>query len=120
MFYVIQILHDNQEKHFVSYQVPKYILSDKNTNVIFEFGVKPNVKRKWAAKEDIILLTQDKQFFRAYVTKLIKLESSHLEKISHAQEEVLRLKQQYQEQMHNELHSFKDLSSKNANIPTLI
>ncbi|PHR56199.1 MAG: hypothetical protein COA44_08905 [Arcobacter sp.] len=120
MFYVIQILHDSEEKHFVSYQVPKYILSDKNTNIIFEFGEKPNIKRKWAAKEDIVLLTKDKHFFQAYVKKLIQLEESHLEKISNAKEEVLRLKKQYQEQMHKELRSFKELSSKSSNVPTLI
>ena len=120
MYYVIQIIHESQEKHFVSYQVPKYILSDKNTNVIFEFGEKPNVKRKWALKEDIILLTQDKSFFLAYVKKLVDLEVSHIEKIDNAKEEVKRLQKKYQEDMHSELNSLKDLSKKSSNIPTLI
>jgi len=120
MYYVVQILHDAQDKHFVSYQVPHYILSNKTTSIIFEFGEKPNVKRKWAAKDDIILLTQDKIFFHAYITKLIQLEESHLEKINNAQKEVERLKKQYQEQMHEELNSFKELSKKNPKVPTLI
>ena len=114
------MLHDSKEKHFASYQVPHYILSEKSTNVIFEFGEKPNVKRNWAAKEDIILLTQDKNFFHAYVKKLIELETSHLAKIESAQKEVEKLKQQYQEQMHDELNSFKKLSETNTKVPTLI
>jgi len=120
MYYVVQKLHDSQDKHFVSYQVPHYLLSDKTANIIFEFGEKPNIKRKWAAKEDIILLTQDRAFFHAYVKKLIQLEESHLEKISNAQKEVERLQKQYQEQMHEELNSFKTLSKKSTKVPTLI
>jgi len=119
MYYVVQILHQAQDKHFVSYQVPRYRFSEKNANVIFEFGERPNVKRKWAAKKDIVLLTQDKSFFQAYVSKLIELESSHIEKINHAKEEVERLQKQYQEQMHKELNSLKELS-KNGKVPTLI
>ena len=120
MYYVVQILHDSQDKHFVSYQVPRYKLSEKNANIIFEFGEKPNIKRKWAAKEDIILLTKDKAFFHAYITKLIQLEESHIEKINNAQKEVERLQKQYQEQMHSELNSFKELSKKSTKVPTLI
>ncbi|MDF1881226.1 hypothetical protein JHD50_07910 [Sulfurimonas sp. MAG313] len=120
MYYVVQILHDAQDKHFISYQVPKYILSEKNTNIIFEFGEKPNIKRKWAAKKDIILLTKEKTFFQAFEAKLIKLEESHLDKINNAQEKLVHLQKQYQEQMHSELNSFKELSEKNPKVPTLI
>jgi len=120
MYYVIQLFHDSIDKHFISYQVPKYILSTKNKNIIFEFGEKPNIKRKWAAKEDIILLTKDKEFFHAYVTKLIQMEKHHLEQINKAKEEVERLQKEYQEQMHCELKSFKDLSQANTKVPTLI
>lgn len=120
MYYVVQILHDSKEKHFVSYKASKYILSSKNRNIIFEFGEKPDVKRKWAPREDIILLTQDKEFFKAYVTKLISMESEHLEKINQAKEEVERLSQQYREELHSELSSFKELSTKNSKIPSLL
>ena len=120
MYYVIQILHESQNKYFISYQVPKYILSTKNKNIIFEFGEKPDVKRKWAARDDIILLTQDKEFFQAYVTKLVQMEQSHLQQINTAKEEVARLEKEYQQTMQSELKSFKDLALKNSKIPTLI
>ncbi len=120
MYYVIQKIHESQQKHFVSYKVPKYILSTKNKNIIFEFGEKPNVKRKWAARDDIILLTQDREFFQAYVNKLIQMQDSHLEQINKAKEEVERLQKKYQETMHSELQSFKDLAQKNTKVPTLI
>jgi hypothetical protein len=38
MYYVIQILHEHADKHFVSFKVPKYIVSEKNQNIIFEFS----------------------------------------------------------------------------------
>jgi len=120
MYYVVQMLHESQGKYFVSYQVPKYILSTKNKNIIFEFGEKPNIKRKWAAKEDIILLTQDKDFFQAYVNKLIKMEKSHLDEIVKAEEELERLQKEYKDHMCSELESFKELSHKSSKIPTLI
>lgn len=120
MYYVIQMLHEAQKKHFISYQVPKYILSTKNKNIIFEFGEKPDIKRKWAARDDIILLTQDKEFFRAYMTKLVQMEADHLEKISQAKEEVEKLEKEYQKSMHCELKSFKELAEKNTKVPTLI
>ncbi len=120
MYYVIQILHGSKEKHFVSYQVPKYIFSTKNSNIIFEFGERPNIKRKWAPKEDIILLTKDKEFFQAYLNKLIEMQANYLKEISKAQAEVDRLQKVYEEQMYKEFKSFKELSSKNEKIPTLI
>lgn len=120
MYYVIQILHESQNKHFLSYQVPKYILSTKNKNIIFEFGERPDIKRKWAARDDIILLTQDKEFFQAYVTKLHQIEQTHLEQISKAKEEVARLEKEYQMTMQSELKAFKDLALTNSKIPTLI
>ena len=120
MYYVVQKLHDAGDKHFISYQVPKYILSNKTENIIFEFGEKPNTKRKWANKDDIVLLTADKTFFLAFVNKLTTMEKEHLEKIEEAQKEVEKLVQEYQESMHNELDSFKNLSLKNNEVPTLL
>ncbi len=120
MYYVVQLLHDMDEKHFTSYEVPRYILSDKNKHIIFEFGEKPNVKRKWAPKEDIVLLTRDKRFFTAFIEKLIKLESTHIDKINKAKAEVEELKKRYKEKIHTELTSFKELSEKNDRVPNLI
>ncbi len=120
MYYVIQVLHHTGNKHFISYKVPKYILSSKNENIIFELGEKPNIKRKWANKNDIILLTENKAFFLAYLKKLTSIEETHLEKIDHAQKEVERLIQNYEETIKEELDSFKKLSQNNENVPTLL
>jgi len=120
MYYVIQALNNAGDKHFISYKVPKYILSNKNENIIFELGEKPNIKRKWAAKNDIILLTENKAFFLAYLKKLTDLEETHLKEIDTAQKEVERLIQNYEETMKEELDSFKKLSLNNDDVPTLL
>ena len=120
MYYVVQKLHDAGDKHFISYQVPRYILSQKTENIIFEFGEKPNIKRKWTNKKDIVLLTSDKAFFLAFVNKLTAMEEEHLQKIADAQQEVEKLKQQYEESMNSELDSFKELAQKNKDVPNLV
>ncbi len=120
MYYVIQKLHNTPDKHFISYQVPKYILSNKNENIIFEFGQKPNVKRKWTNKNDIILLTQNKEFYLAYLDKLTALEQKYLKEIEKAEKEVEKLVQAFEKSMNNELDSFKELAKKNADVPTLL
>ena len=120
MYYVIQILHDSADKHFISYQVPKYILSTKNKNIIFEFGEKPDIKRKWAPREDIVLLTQDKEFFKAYLAKRTDMENEHLQKIDDAKEEVQRLLQEHRDKLMREFKHFQELSAKNTKVPSLL
>lgn len=120
MYYVIQVLHDCEKKHFISYQAPKYILSTKNKNIIFEFGEKPDIKRKWAPREDIVLLTQDKEFFTAYLAKLSAMQSEYLQKIDDAKEEMQRLLQEHKNALHSEFKHFQELSAKNPKVPSLL
>lgn len=120
MYYVIQVLHDSANKHFISYQVPKYILSTKSKNIIFEFGEKPDIKRKWAPREDIVLLTQDKEFFKAYLAKLTAMESEHIQKIDDVKEEVQRLLQEHRDALHSEFKHFQELCAKNTKVPSLL
>jgi len=108
MYYVIQRLHGIKNKSFVSYSVPKYISSQKNSNVIFEFGEKPNVKRKWAPKDEIVLLTQDKLFFVNYLKKLKEKETSFLKKIDAQKKRLDALYQELNESMHQEFDSIKN------------
>jgi len=100
MYYVIQRLNGIKNKSFVSYSVPKFITSPKNKNIIFEFGEKPNVKRKWAHKEEIVLLTQDKVFFANFLKKLKQKEADYLKQID--------LQEQKLDTLYKELH--KDMN----------
>jgi hypothetical protein len=85
MYYVIQRHHTDPKKHYLAYSVPRYISSDNSQNIIFEFQHEGTVKRKWAPKEEIILLTDDKQLFQTTLKRLEELKHSHLERIDAAQ-----------------------------------
>ncbi|MDD5161021.1 MAG: hypothetical protein PHI47_13295 [Sulfuricurvum sp.] len=85
MYYVIQRHQGDPKKHYLAYSVPKYISSDNSQNIIFEFQHNGVVKRKWAPKEEIILLTDDQKLFQETLQKLETLKSSHLEKIDAAE-----------------------------------
>lgn len=85
MYYVIQRHHGDPKKHYLAYSVPRYLSSEKSQNIIFEFKHDGCVKRKWAPKEDIVLLTDNHELFQSTLEKLELLKRSHLEKIDTAQ-----------------------------------
>lgn len=116
MYYVIQAIHGIKNKHFVSYSAPKYIYSAKNENVIFEFGEKPDIKRKWAAKVDIVLLTKDKEFFLTFLKRLKNTEETYLNKIDEQQKRLDELFAELKEKMDGQFDSIKN----DKNTPSLI
>lgn len=85
MYYVIQRHHGDPKKHYLAYTVPRYISSENSQNIIFEFRHNDTVKRKWAPKDEIVLLTDDEQLFQTTLQKLEGLKRSHLERIDAAE-----------------------------------
>jgi len=85
MYYVIQRHHGDPKKHYLAYSIPRYLSSEKSQNIIFEFQHEGTLKRKWAPKEDIILLTDDHELFQSILHKLELLKRSHLTKIDAVQ-----------------------------------
>ncbi len=88
MYYVIQRHYGDPKKHYLAYSVPKYISSENSQNIIFEFRHDGQIKRKWTAKEEIILLTDDKELFYATLRKLEDLKEYHLAKINAAEDQL--------------------------------
>lgn len=85
MYYVIQRHHGDPKKHYLAYTVPRYISSENSQNIIFEFRHNDTVKRKWAPKEEIVLLTDDEELFQTTLQKLESLKRTHLERIGVAE-----------------------------------
>lgn len=77
MYYVIQRHHGDPKKHYLAYTVPRYISSENSQNIIFEFRHNDTVKRKWAPKDEIVLLTDDEQLFKRHF-KNLKVLSAHI------------------------------------------
>lgn len=88
MFYVIQKSHSDVKKPYIAYTVPRFIVSEKSKNIIFEFKIDGQIKRKWAPKEEVILLTDDKALFHSILTQLETLKNSHLSDIETAQRQL--------------------------------
>ena len=107
MYYVIQRHHNNHKKHYFAYSVIKYITAKNTQNIIFEIHQNGVMKRKWSPKEDIILLTENKELFRTAYEKLETLRAQHLEKINTAQAELNNAVNDFHETMQKEFEIIK-------------
>jgi hypothetical protein len=108
MYYVIQRHNNNHKKHFFAYSVIKYITAKNTHNIIFEINQNGVIKRKWSPKEDIVLLTEDKELFRTTYERLESLSVHHLEKINAVQEELNTAVHDFHETMQKEFELIKN------------
>ena len=113
MYYVIQRHHKNHKKHFFAYSVVKYIAAKNTQNIIFEIHQHGEVKRKWLPKDDVILLTQDKELFRTTYERLEAISAKHLKKIDAVQEELNHEIQEFNENMQKEFALIKQTTTSN-------
>jgi hypothetical protein len=113
MYYVIQRHHNNHKKHFFAYSVIKYIAAKNTKNIIFELNHNGVAKHKWSPKEDIILLTQDQEFFRTTYERLTSLSNDYQEKIEAVQEELNHVISDFQKAMEKEFDLIKQASKDN-------
>lgn len=120
MYYVIQHKHNNPRKHFVTYKVPKFITAKNSDTVIFEFKVNGVVKRKWAQKKEIILLTDNKEFYDLMIKRLTALEQAHLKKIEEAETELQNAFTDMLVGMTNEFEKIDEKRRKTDAIPCLL
>ncbi len=113
MYYVIQRHHNNHQKHYFAYAVAKYIMAKNTHNIIFEINRDGSMKRKWAPKEDVILLTADKELFRTTLERLETIKNHHLEKIGAAQEKLNDEINHFYDTMQKEFETIKLASPTN-------
>lgn len=113
MFYVIQRRHGNHQKHYFAFMVVKYISAKNTQNVIFEISQNGETKRKWSPKEDIVLVTSDKELFHTTMEQLEALKKEHLEKIGAAQEKLNQEIEHFNETMQSAFQKIK-LSSQSS------
>lgn len=113
MYYVIQRHHNNHKKHYFVYAVAKYISAKNTQNIIFEIHKDGAVKRKWSPKEDIILLTSDKELFVITIQRLEAIQEHHLEKINASQEKLNHEINHFHKTMQEEFETIKLSSASN-------
>jgi len=120
MYYVIQKKHNDYYKHFLAYKVPSFKTSKTSENVIFEFKMSDGtIKRKWANKNEIILITDNEEFFEAMYKRLNNMEEKHNEEIKVHQEKVSAAIEDFKSEMNTEFDKFME-KKKQDNIPCVL
>ena len=119
MYYVIKRQHTSPLTTFISFPVPKYIASKNSENVIFEFQKNGKPERKWVKKSDIILLTDNKEFFIKTVDHFKEVEATQQKLIDAAQEQLNQSIETFTETMHTEIDEFSEIRD-SSDIPCIL
>lgn len=88
MYYIIKKHISTPISTVVGFEAPKYIASKSSQNVIFEFMLDGKPTRRWINKDDVVLLTDDKEFFLKTLGEFKKLEEEQLSIINQAKSEL--------------------------------
>lgn len=75
MYYIIKRQYEAPMQRFFGFIVSKYIAAKNTKHVICEFSKDDKVQRKWIKKDDIVLLTQDKNHFVKVLNRFRDVES---------------------------------------------
>ena len=109
MYYVIKKQPDSPTQCFIGFKVPKYIAAKNNDNVIFEFEKDGKAIRKWIKKDDIILLTDDKEFFIKTMDKFKSVEAEQQKLVDDARDKLNACKETFTETVNAELNEFNEI-----------
>jgi len=109
MYYVIKKQLDKPGSTFMGFSVPKYIASKKNENVIFLFQKNGKVIRKWVKLEEIILLTDDKEYYLKVLKQFQDVQDAQQALVNTAQANLEKTMTNFVENMSAEIHDFEEI-----------
>jgi len=119
MYYVIKKNLDNPTSCFMGFAVPKYIVTKGSDNVIFEFKTDGKVTRKWIKKEEIILLTDDKEFFIKTMNQFKEVETTQQKLIDEAQAKLEQTVIEFSENVNSEIEEFEEIRN-TTDVPCIL
>jgi hypothetical protein len=119
MYYVIKKQHATPLSTFISFPVPKYIASKNSDNVIFEFQKDGKPLRKWVKKEDIILLTNDKEYFEKTLKHFKEIEQAQKKLVDEAQEQLNKSIENFSETMQIEIDEYSEIRD-SSDVPCIL
>jgi len=119
MYYVIKKQVDKLPSTFIGFAVPKYIASKKNKNVIFLFSKDGKVIKKWVKLEDIILLTEDKEYFLKTMKRFSKVEEEQKKLVQEAQDKLQETMTNFVDTMQAEIYDFEEIRN-NTDVPDIL
>lgn len=108
MYYVIK-RQSSLSQCFIGFKAPKYIASKNNDSVIFEFDVNGKTNRKWIKKDDIVLLTEDKDFFIKTMNKFKAVEKEQQALVNAAQQQLEISMEAFTETVNAKINEFNEI-----------
>ena len=109
MYYVIKKQTNKPGSTFIGFAAPKYIASKKNKNVIFLFQKDGKVIRKWVKLEDIILLTDDKEYFLKVFNDFQKTEKEQQALVDEAKKKLEESMTNFTETMNAHIEEYEEI-----------
>ena len=119
MYYVIKRNPDVPMSCFLGFAVPKYTVGKNSENVIFEFKKDGKVQRKWVKKDEIVLLTQDKQFFLKTMEQFKDVEATQQKLVDEAQAQLENSMETFTETVNAKLDEFNHIKNSD-DVPCLL
>ncbi len=119
MYYVIKKNIGNPSSCFMGFNAPKYIAAKNSDNVIFEFTKDGKVTRKWVKKEEIILLTDDKEFFIKTLNQFKEVEATQQKLIDEAQAKLEQTTIEFTENVNAEIDEFEEIRD-SSDVPCIL
>jgi len=109
MYYVIKRQVNKLPSTFIGFAVQKYIASKQNKNVIFLFLKDGKVIRKWVKLEEVVLLTDDKEYFLKIMKQFQDVEKAQKELVQEAQNNLEQSMTNFADTMNAEIHDFEEI-----------
>ena len=103
----------------MGFAVSKYIATKNSDNVIFEFTKDEKVTRKWIKKEEIVLLTDDKEFFLKTMDQFKAVEATQQKLIDEAQAKLEQTMVEFTENVNAEIEEFEEIRD-STDIPCIL
>lgn len=119
MYYVIKKQHATPMSTFIGFSVGKFIASKNSDNVIFEFQKEGKPLRKWVKKEDIILLTDNKEYYQKTLKHFYEIEATQKKLVEEAQIHLDKSMENFTEVMHSEIGDYEELKD-SSDIPCML
>lgn len=119
MYYVIKKRTDKPGSTFMGFAAPKYIASKKNKNVIFLFSKDGKVVRKWVKLTDIILLTENKEYFLQIMTEFEELQNAQQRLVDEAHAKLEKSMTNFVDTMNAQIHDYEEIRD-TTDVPCLL
>ena len=119
MYYVIKRISNTRPVEFIGFKVSKYLTNKNSDTVIFEFILKGKTTRKWVKKEEIILLTEDKEFYLQTLKGFKKTQDEQQKILNAAQEQLDLAFTTFSDTMDSTFEEFEEIRS-SSDIPDIL